>query len=105
MSTAPTLSRFVGDLVDDVRDALLALAGVERTAGFALQRHEGGAVAQLTVALPDGELTLEAFDAALRRDAWFSHRAPRVVVPRRRRPRPLRATRGRGAAARRCASG
>ncbi len=71
VSTAPTLSRFVGDLVDDVRDALLALAGVERAAGFALQRHEGGAVAQLTIALPDGELTLEAFDAALRRDAWF----------------------------------
>ena len=67
----PALSRFVGDLVDGVRDALLAQAGVERAAGFVLQRHEGGAVAQLTVELPDGEVTLEAFDTALRRDAWF----------------------------------
>lgn len=69
--TSPALSRFVEGLADAVRDALCALAGIDRPREFVLQRHEGGTLARITVALDDGDVTLEAFDAALRRDAWF----------------------------------
>lgn len=65
---------WVDAYVSDARRAMGALIGVEESAvtAFALERAEGsGWLARITVALPDGPVTLEAFDRAMTRQAWF----------------------------------
>ena len=70
------LSPFVGALEGDVRDALLALCGVEHAAvtGFALAGRGGptpGWLASITLALDGASLVLDVADAKTPREAWF----------------------------------
>lgn len=70
------LSPFVGALEGDVRDALLALCGVERDAvtAFALAGREGtppGWLASITLSLDGASLVVDVADAKTPREAWF----------------------------------
>jgi hypothetical protein len=72
--TAPRFTPWVDAFVSDARRALGALVGVEDAAvtALALERAEAsGWLARLTVALPEGAVTLEVFDREMARQAWF----------------------------------
>lgn len=65
---------WVDAYVSDARRALGALLGVDERAvtAFALERAEtSGWLARITVARPEGAVTLEVFDRAMTRQAWF----------------------------------
>lgn len=70
----PRFTPYVDAILREARDALCALGGIspDSVTAFALERAEpSGFVARVTLALPDGALTLEVFDGALPRQAWF----------------------------------
>ncbi|MFO0626845.1 MAG: radical SAM protein [Polyangiales bacterium] len=72
--TAPRFTPWVDAFVADARRSLAALIGVDDAAvtAFALERAEAsGWLARVTVAQPEGAVTLEVFDQAMARQAWF----------------------------------
>lgn len=73
MST-PRFTPYVDAIVREARDALCALAGIapDTVTEFSLSRaDEGRWLARVAFALADGPVTLELFDGALARQAWF----------------------------------